>query len=172
MAAVVIDTNVLVVANGKTAAPQTSEKCVILCRQRLSEILKGPEIVLLDDKKRIIKEYSNNLTEKGRGFGDRFWVELKRRLYNPKGYPSTVLTVQITPLYGNGNEFEEFPHDDSELKDFHKKDKKFVAVVIAYQTKYGQDAPILKAEDSDWEKHKVALESHGVHVHAICDSNT
>lgn len=147
MEAVVIDTNVLVVANGKTAAPQASEKCVVLCRQRLSEILNGPEVILLDDKKRIIKEYRNNLNEKGRAFGDRFWLELKRRMYNPKDYSNTVQTVQITPLLGNGHEFEEFPNDDPELKFFHKKDKKFVAVTVAYQAKFEENAPILKAED-------------------------
>ena len=172
MSAVVIDTNVLVVANGKAAAPQASEKCVVLCRNRLRQIIEGSESILLDDKKRIIKEYRNNLNDKGRGFGDRFWLELKRRLYNPKGYPSTVLTVPITPLEGNGNEFQEFPNDDPALIYFHKKDKKFVAVVIAYQTKYEQDAPILKAEDSGWEEFKVVLATHGVHVHAICESNT
>lgn len=172
MAAVVIDTNVLVVANGKTAAPQASEKCVVLCRQKLGEILKGPEIVLLDDKKRIIKEYRNNLNEKRRAFGDRFWLELKRRMYNPRDYSNTVQTVQITPLHGNGHEFEEFPNDDPELKSFHKKDKKFVAVAIAYQAKFEENAPILKAEDRGWEKFIDALATHGVHVLSICDSNT
>ena len=77
MDAVIIDTNVLVVANGKAAAPQASDKCITLCRARLAEILRGPEMVLLDDKKRFIQEYRNNLNEKGRGHGDRFWQELK-----------------------------------------------------------------------------------------------
>lgn len=172
MEAVIIDTNVLVVANGRSAAPQATEKCVILCRNRLSEILRGPEVVLLDDKKRIIREYRNNLNEKGRSFGDRFWLELKRRLYNPKSYPNTVLTVQITPFGGNGTEFEEFPNDDTSLEKFHKKDKKFVAVAIAYQTNHDKDSPILKAEDSGWEEFKDVLATHGVQVHAICDKDS
>lgn len=172
MDAVIIDTNVMVVANGRSAAPQASEKCVALCRKRLREILQGPEIILLDDKKRIIKEYRNNLNEKGRSFGDRFWLELKRRLYNPKSYPNTVLTVGIRPLAGNGTEFEEFPNDDTGLENFHKKDKKFVAVAIAYQTNHEKDSPIQKAEDSGWEKYKATLESHGVQVYAICDDES
>ena len=97
------------------------------------------------------------------------WLELKRRLYNPSSYPNTVLTVEITPLSGNGTEFEEFPNDDAVLENFHKKDKKFVAVAIAYQTVHDKNSPILIAEDSGWEKYKEALESHGVHVHAICE---
>ena len=86
MGAVIIDTNVMVVANGKAAAPQAKSKCIIRCRARLAEILRGSEKVLLDDKKRIIQEYKNNLNKKGRGHGDRFWQELVRRIWNPKNY--------------------------------------------------------------------------------------
>lgn len=171
MDAVIIDTNVIVVANGKAAAPQASEKCVILCRARLGEILKGSERVLLDDKKRIIQEYRNNLNEKGRGFGDRFWLELKRRYYNPKDYLDTVISVQITPLAGNGTEFEEFPNDDAVLSNFHKKDKKFVAVALVYQRDFGQEAPILKAQDSGWEEFRDALAVHGIRVDSICEED-
>ncbi len=171
MDAVIIDTNVMVVANGKAAAPQASEECVIRCRARLAEILRGPEMVLLDDKKRIIQEYRNNLNEKGRGLGDRFWLELKRRFYNPKGYPETVIAVEITPLAGNGTDFEEFPNDDAALNNFHKKDKKFVAVALVYQRDFGQEAPIIKAEDSGWEKFTDALAAHGVQVDSICEED-
>ena len=171
MDAVIIDTNVMVVANGKAAAPQASDKCITLCRARLAEILRGPEMVLLDDKKRIIQEYRNNLNEKGRGFGDRFWLELKRRFYNPKGYPETVIAVEITSLVGNGTDFEEFPNDDAALSDFHRKDKKFVAVALAYQSVTEKQAPILKAEDRGWEKFRAALAAHGVQVDSICEED-
>ncbi len=171
MNAVVIDTNVLVVANGRAAAPQASKECVIRCQARLAEILRGPEMVLLDDKKRIIKEYRNNLTEKGRGFGDRYWQELNRRFYNPKGDPKTVIAVEITPLAGNGTEFEEFPNDDTALSDFHKKDKKFVAVVLAYQSVSEKQVPILIAKDSGWEKFIAALAAHGVQVDSVCEED-
>lgn len=154
-----------------SAAPQASEECVIRCRLRLREILSGPEMVLLDDKKRIIQEYRNNLNENGRGFGNQFWLELKRRFYNPKGYPETAIAVQITPLSGNGTEFEEFPNDDAALNNFHKKDKKFVAVALVYQRDFGQEAPILKAEDSGWEKFRAALAVHGVQVESICEED-
>ena len=39
MDAVIIDTNVMVVANGKAAAPQATKECVTRCRARLAEIL-------------------------------------------------------------------------------------------------------------------------------------
>ena len=171
MSAVIIDTNVMVVANGKAAAPQTTEECVIRCRTRLAEILRGYERVLLDDKKRIIQEYKNNLNEKGRGFGDRFWQELVRRMYRYGENEEKVIIVPITSLAGNGTDFEEFPNDDASLKDFHKKDRKFVAVALAYQRDSGQESPILKAEDSGWEEFRDALAAHGVRVDSICEDN-
>jgi hypothetical protein len=171
MPAVIIDTNVMVVANGRNVAPQATEKCVIQCQARLAEILRGSEKVLLDDKKRMIQEYKNNLNEKGRGHGDRFWQELVRRMYRYGGNQEKVIIVSITSLAGNGTDFEEFPNDDISLREFHKKDRKFVAVALAYQHDSGQGAPILKAEDSGWEEFKTALAAHGVHVDSICDDN-
>jgi hypothetical protein len=171
MGAVVIDTNVIVVANGKAAAPQASQECIIRCQARLAEIMRGTEMILLDDKKRIIQEYKNNLNEKERGFGDRFWQELMRRMWRHGGVQKKVIRVHITPLAGNGTDFEEFPNDDEALKDFHKKDRKFVAVTLAYQHDSGQEAPILKAEDSGWEKFTDALAAHGVQVDSICEED-
>ncbi len=170
MGAVVIDTNVMVVANGKAAAPQARCKCIIRCRARLAEILSGSERILLDDKKRIIQEYRNNLNEKGRGFGDRFWQELVRRMWR-EGEQEKVIRVHVTPLEGNGTDFEEFPNDDASLKDFHKKDRKFVAVALVYQRDFGQEAPILKAEDKGWEEFRDALATHGVRVDSICEDS-
>lgn len=169
MSAVVIDTNVMVVANGRIAAPQATQECVLHCQARLAEILQGSEKILLDDKKRMIQEYKNNLNEKGRGHGDRFWQELVRRMYRYGGDQEKVIIVPITSLAGNGTDFEEFPNDDTSLRNFHKKDRKFVAVAFVYQRDNGQEVPILKAEDSGWEEFKAALAAHGVHVDSICD---
>ena len=171
MEAVIIDTNVMVVANGRDAAPQATEECVIRCQERLAEILRGSEIILLDDKKRMIQEYKNNLNEKGRGFGDRFWQELVRRMWQRSGKQEKVIRVHITPLAGNGADFEEFPNGDASLKNFHKKDRKFVAVALAYQRNNEQKAPILKAEDSGWEEFRDALAAHDVQVDSICEDN-
>lgn len=171
MNAVVIDTNVMVVANGRTAAPQATQECVLRCQARLAEILRGSEKILLDDKKRMIQEYKNNLNEKGRRFGDRSWQELVRIMWTPKNYPEKVIRVDITPLVGNGTDFEEFPNDDALLKDFHKKDRKFVSVALAYQRDSGEEVPILKAEDSGWEKFRDALAAYGVRIDSICEDS-
>ena len=169
MDAVIIDTNVLVVANGKDAAPQATQECIIRCQARLADIFRGSEKVLLDDKKRIIQEYRNNLNEKGRGHGDQFWLELMRRMWREQ---EKFVKVDITPLAENGTDFEEFPNDDPSLKNFHKKDRKFVAVALAYQRESGQEAPILIADDSGWEEFRTSLESHGVRINSICDDNS
>ena len=171
MDAVIIDTNVMVVANGKAAAPQARCKCIIRCRARLAEILRGTEMILLDNKKRIIQEYKNNLNTKGRGHGDRFWQELVRRMWRREEGQEKVIRARITPAAGNGTDFEEFPNDDASLKGFHKKDRKFVSVALAYQCDTGQDAPILKAEDSGWEEFRDALAAHGVQVDSICEED-
>lgn len=165
MDAVIIDTNVMVVANGRDAAPQATQECVIRCQTRLAQVFRGSEKVLLDDKKRIIQEYKNNLNEKGRGHGDRFWLELTRRMWREQ---EKFIRVGITPLAGSGTDFEEFPNDDASLKSFHKKDRKFVAVAIAYQRDSGQETPILIADDSGWEEFRDALATHGVRVDSIC----
>ena len=168
MNVVIIDTNVMVVANGKAAAPQARCKCITRCRARLAEILRGSERVLLDDKKRMIQEYKNNLNAKGRGHGDRFWQELVRRMWREQ---EKFIRVCITSLAGNETDFEEFPNDDASLKNFHKKDRKFVAVALAYQRDTGQESPILKAEDSGWEEFRSALAVHGVRVDSICEED-
>jgi hypothetical protein len=125
--------------------------------------------VLLDDKKRMIQEYKNNLNEKGRGVGDQFWLELVRRMWREQ---EKFIMIPITPLAGSETDFEEFPNDDPSLIDFHKKDRKFVAVALVYQCDSGEEAPILKAEDSGWEEFKAALAAHGVRVDSICDDSS
>ena len=168
MDAVIIDTNVLVIANGKDAAPQATQECVVRCQALLAKIFRGSEKLLFDDKKRIIQEYKNNLNENGRGHGDRFWLELMRRMWREQ---EKFIRIRITPLAGNGTDFEEFPNDDASLKNFHKKDRKFIAVTLAYQHNSGQTAPILKAEDSGWEEFRDALAAHGVQVDSICEDS-
>ncbi len=170
MGAVIIDTNVMVVANGKAAAPQATRECVIRCQARLAKIFRGTEKVLLDDKKRITDEYKANLNKKGygRGHGDRFWLELMRRMWREQ---EKFIRIRITSLTGNGTDFEEFPNEDASLKNFHKKDRKFVAVALAYQQDSGQEAPILKAEDSGWEEFRDVLAAHGVRVDSICEED-
>jgi len=156
MNAVVVDTNVPVVANG--AANHVSADCMLRCVDRL-EIVMKKEIVLLDNGMYILDEYMNSLSMSGRpGPGDAFmkWVWLNQ------SNPFHCKRIDITPKSG-GQDFEEFP-DDPDLREFDASDRKFVAISLAS----GVNPPILNASDTDWWDYKEPLERNGVHIDFLC----
>lgn len=163
MNSVVVDTNVIVIAN------DTDDKradCRDRCQDQIQKILSGPEKVVIDDDWRIIKEYQRHTNPNTRkGIGDVFVKNLLRNQTNP----NICTIVNITSLTGNGTEFEEFPNDDEALSNFHKNDRKFIAVSLAHQTQFGQTATILLAIDRGWKDYLTTLAKHGVHVDIICD---
>ena len=181
MAAVMIDTNVIVVANtaiqedenGRLIAvgmaDHATPDCIITCQNRLTQIRGGSTKVVLDDSERIVGEYRRKVERSRRSrlqqnrAGDLFWAWLMRIQW----IPEKCTMVHITPSQGNGTEFEEFP-DDAALNDFDKDDRKFIAVAIAYTRDTQQTAPILQAVDTRWEDFIEALERHGVEVEQIC----
>ena len=155
---VIVDTNVAVVANGKSE--QASEECVDTCIGRLEQIIRGETKLVLDENWLILGEYSRNLHSRGADVGDRFlrWV-----LNNRHGQCELV---SITPIENSESEFEEFPSDPA-LKDFHSKDRKFVAIALAHSEK----PPILEALDSGWLNFRDALCQHDVKVEFICEDD-
>ena len=158
---VIVDTNVAVVANGKSA--QASEDCEQTCINSLLEITSGEVKLALDDGRRIIEEYRGNLSPTGqRGVGDAFlkWVEINWA--NPK----RCVRVPITPIEGSETEFKEFP-DDPELQKFDPDDRKFIAVALAHPAK----PPILEAMDKQWWKLRDALRRNGLTVKFICEAD-
>ncbi len=181
MAAVIIDTNVIVVANteiredenGKLVAvgmaDHATPDCIITCKNRLDQIRGGSTKVVLDDKERLTREYRRYVRDLRRSrsqqnrAGDLFWAWLMRIQW----LPEKCKMVHITPLQGNGTEFEEFP-DDAELSEFDPADRKFIAVAIAYTRDTQQTAPILQAVDTKWEGFIEALQRRGVKVEQIC----
>ena len=167
MDAVIVDTNVIVIANGE--ADHASLDCVQRCQQRLKQIIFQRVRTVVDDRWRILNEYKRNANiVRQKGIGDGF---VKRLLQNWR-YPDICAMIKITPLAGNGTEFEEFPNDDEALKDFHKNDRKFIAVALAYQKESEQIATILLAIDRGWKDFITALATHGVSVNTICEEVT
>ena len=151
----VVDTNVPVVANGD--APQAGYDCVSACMGRLRQII-DEEILLLDDKDLILREYRNNLSLSGQpGRGDEFLYWLWFNQANPQ----SCRIIPITPDIDRG--FAEFPADPA-LATFDPGDRKFVAVAIAS----GSAPQILNATDTDWWNHLEALQRHGVYVTFLC----
>jgi hypothetical protein len=156
MAAVVMDTNVGIVANGKT--PQAGIECVSSCIGALVEIRERHRL-LLDDRYLILEEYRRHLSPSGQpGPGDAFFKWLWDNQWNPE----YCRQVAVTPVSGRRG-FDEFP-EDPELAAFDPNDRKFVAVAIAS----GEQPQILNASDTDWWEHRQALSRHGVEIRFLC----
>ncbi|MCG9131027.1 hypothetical protein J5I95_05015 [Candidatus Poribacteria bacterium] len=164
MDAVIVDTNVIVIAN------DTDDKradCRDRCQDRLQQIIDQHEKVVIDDGWRILGEYDDNTRPNTRkGVGDIF---VKRLLQN-LGNPEICTMVPITPLAGNGTDFEEFPTDIA-LINFDPDDRKFIAVALAHKRDNGRVPTILLAIDRGWLQFMVALANHGVSVDIICEAD-
>ncbi len=153
----VVDTNVPVVANGKT--PQASENCVAACIRELVTLRKNGK-VLLDESGFILQEYRRHLSPRGQpGMGDEFF----KWLWDNQGNERYCLKVSVTPNDDDGYDFSEFP-TDFELDNFDRSDRKFVAVALAY----GGMVHILNASDTDWWIYREALESYGIAIRFLC----
>ena len=159
MMAVIVDTNVAVVANGQS--PQASPNCVDTCINRIERIIRGEERAVLDNRWIILSEYMRNLRSSGEpGAGDRFLLWLLRNK------DTQCDLVSITPIDDSENEFEEFP-DDPALDDFDPADRKFIAVACAHLKR----PPILQAADSKWLDFDDAFRENGITVEFICQED-
>ncbi len=156
MTALVVDTNVPVVANRRSS--HAGPACVLACIDALDDLRLHHKIVL-DNLGRILEEYRNNLSARGQpGVGDAFfkWV------WQNQGNTAHCEMVEICPR-GSGEDYEEFP-DDPELARFDHSDRKFVAVAIASRL----DPNVLNATDTDWWHYRKCLKKHGVPVVFLC----
>ena len=171
MDAVIVDTNIIVIADNTDDDERKDcrERCQDRLRQILDQqILDQRETVVVDDGWRIFGEYEQHVDPNTRkGIGAIFVKTLMQNLKNPE----ICTTVHITPLAGNGTDFEEFPNADEALTGFHKKDRKFIAVALAHQRDTEQTPTILLAIDRGWLQFMDALENHGVSVDLICEDD-
>lgn len=151
----VIDTNVLLVANGQHA--DVSAACVAECVRRLQALQVGGAVVI-DDGFHIVGEYMNkNRPRTQKGVGNVF---LKWLLQN-KANARRVETVALTKLAPD--RFAEFPDPTLESQ-FDAPDRKFAAVAYAHPSK----PPVWQAADSKWLDWWPALGSKGVRVDFLC----
>ena len=157
MNAFVVDVNVAIVANGQS--PQADDSCVTDCTHALIGI-QADGIVVLDDGMRILHEYMQHLSLSGQpGLGDSFmqWV------WQNQAVDARCERVPLTPMDGDGNDFEEFPKA-AELAEFDPSDRKYVAAALASC----HNPEILNAVDTDWWKFDQSLRKHGVSVNFLC----
>ena len=155
MSAAVIDTNVLLVANGSHA--DVSSACQAECvRRLLAQQQSG--ITIIDDGYRILSEYQNKTKpNQPKGVGDAF---LKWLLQN-QGNTKRVHRVTITEI-GHGK-YHEFPDADLQTR-FDPSDRKFAAVANAHPDK----PPVWQAADCKWLDWWPALQTGGVNVEFLC----
>ncbi len=155
---VIIDTNVILVANGKH--DDASFDCVAACARRLESAMTNDRIAL-DEGFEILREYQNKIQpKKGNGPGDAFVKWALRNKANPKH--CDLVRLQTHPIRG----YESFP-DDERLVNFDTSDKKFVAVAAAHD----EQPPIAQAVDSKWVDWEKALADYGITVEFVCPAD-
>jgi hypothetical protein len=155
---VVLDTNVLVTANGQ--ANHLSAECRLACISEIQSCRDGTKTVVLDRSGEIRREYFNNLLQERQRVGHEFFLHLLRQ----QGNRQVVRIVDITPNGVRG--FDEFPSDPA-LAQFDMADRKFVAVSLAS----GNQPPIKHATDDGWHRFAVELAANGVIPECICHAN-
>jgi hypothetical protein len=152
---VVVDTNVLLVANRQHTG--VSPEGVIACIERLEQLQKNG-CIAIDDKFEILNEYGRKTTPyTGNRVGDVFL----RWLHNKSRNPRYVAQVHIEKHADRG--YVEFP-DDQQLLEFDHADRKFVAVAAAHPKR----PPILQGSDSKWMIWSERLSAHGIQVEFLC----
>lgn len=158
MTVVVVDTNVILIANNAHA--DVSPECVIACVDRLQQ-LRSSGTIAIDDAYRIMGEYLHKTSpRKGKGVGDVF---LKWVLGN-LGDPKRVCQVPLTEV--SEDRFAEFPVAALESA-FDRPDRKFAAVAYAHSSK----PPIWQAADCKWLDWWPDLQAKGVHVEFLCEDD-
>lgn len=150
----VIDTNVLLVANGQHA--DVSPECVAECVKRL-QTMQQRGVTVIDDAFRILGEYQHKTSlNPPKGVGDVFLKWLLRQ-------SGSALVEQVTLNEAAENCFAEFPDPALEPM-FDAPDRKFAAVAHAHPDK----PTIWQAADCKWLDWWPALREKGIEVDFLC----
>jgi hypothetical protein len=165
MNAVVIDTNVILVAKG--ISPQAWDSCVTACQDRLDQIIDGPEKIVIDEKRAILSEYIDYLEDDDSTTDERINEHFLEWFIRNYENPEQCLQVPITPTQ-DGSGFEEL---QSAFSDFDSDDKKFIAVAVVYEDLYQQKAVLLQSVDSQWYGEREVFTENGLIVEFICEEN-
>lgn len=155
MKAVVIDTNVLLVANGRHG--EVSDECRMAC---ISELLKCQQsgIVVIDDSYSILSEYQNKTSPNSpKGPGDVFLKWLLQNQNNRK-------RVHQVPIAASNHIDSSVLPELSALQGFDPSDHKFVQVALSHPRR----PPIWQASDSKWLAWWQKLGICGVAVVFLC----
>ena len=148
----VVDTNVLVVANGRDT--HVEDSCQLRCVEELARLLRE-EVVCVDDKWLIMREYEKRTRQKGQARpGTVFYKDVCRKMGDSK----SVCLIPVDPRDAEGRDFADPVLPPNNLK----KDAKFLAVAVKAR------AAIVNAADSDWAEHRELTERLRVDVRQLC----
>ena len=147
----VVDTNVLISANGRDT--HSDGPCRLACARELQSI-RAESMVYVDDKDLIFGEYRNRLNFAGEpGVGDAFF----KYIHENQFADSRVRRVGITPNCDENRGFDELPENGLD-----RSDRKFLAVAVVAK------ASILNATDSDWHENQALLYNLHVGIRQLC----
>ncbi len=154
----VIDTNVLLVANGAHAG--VSPDCVLECIERLEALMKHGRVVI-DDAHLILGEYKKRTSPvKTKGVGDVFLKWLLQRSANPSH-------VEQVPLKSSTHQvFENFP-DEALQAEVDPPDRVFLATAAEHP----QRPRVWQAADCKWLDWAQRLKAAGVTVEFLCPND-
>ncbi len=158
MSAIVIDTNVLLMADGQ--GKHMSEACRTECEDRLRRV-QAKEQVVLDFCWLILSEYQNKLDPNRQPTPGSLFVKW---VLQRQGMKRHVSWVAITPTDAEQTKFKEFPPDATLEAAFDPADRKFVAAANAHPEK----PPILESADSKWLGWGPKLAAHGIRIEFLC----
>ena len=147
----VIDTNVLIVANEKSA--QASIDCQLAC---IELIAKRTDLTFILDKEGLImNEYEKHCSYQGApGVGDMFFKYLYDNQYVPT---SSVNLVTITPINDETRSFDELPANNLD-----PSDRKLLATALV------ANAEVVNATDSDWAEQQNLMLQLNITVRQLC----
>ena len=152
--AVVLDTNVLLVADGQH--PDVGDECLAKCVDLLEQVRRRG-VIVIDDEYRVLREYQGKLPGKGKRLGSVFLKWLQQNKTN------RLRVHQVTINESSVDWFEEFP-DQTLQRCFDPKDRKFVAISAAHPDK----PDICEATDCKWLDWAGALSQNGIKVIFCC----
>ena len=145
----VIDTNVLIAANGRSNT-HASVRVELESARFLAAIIQGDGTVLEDSSSYVFDEYKRYMQFSGQpGIGDKFF-----RWFLTNRYSSH--RVESVPLEPDRPVSTYLP---DELRAFDPSDHKWIAIYLE-----GHGDRIVNATDSDWAEAADALAKHGVSV--------
>ena len=152
MPPLVVDTNVLVAANGRQT--HADVRCRTACIDSLVEVCEAGQLVAIDDGGAIVEEYARHANWAGSpGVGDVFF----KHVWNHQYDAARVVRARVTPTKDEDRGFEELPANS-----FDPSDRKFLAVAVV------EKAVVLNATDSDWDEQLDLMRRLAVEVRQLC----